>query len=82
MSLNIRTLTKGQCVCVTPVTAQNGNEEDRKCLKHKINSECMVYFQVYHIEQWDIHDWHTVVYLQEFPNIPFNSVNFEECQTN
>ena len=32
----------------------------------------------YHMVRMDVHNWHTEVYLDEFPNIPFNSVLFCE----
>lgn len=31
----------------------------------------------YTIEEVDIHSWHTNVYLEGFPGLPFNSVHFE-----
>tara|TARA_R110000868_G_scaffold320909_12_gene581952 strand:+ start:176 stop:385 length:210 start_codon:yes stop_codon:yes gene_type:complete len=32
----------------------------------------------YTIEETNVADWHTNVYLQEFPGIKFNSVFFED----
>ena len=31
----------------------------------------------YTIDRTEIHSWHTKVFLQEFPDIKFNSVSFE-----
>ena len=32
----------------------------------------------YTIEKTDVDNWHTDVYLEEFPNVKFNSVFFED----
>lgn len=32
----------------------------------------------YTVENVEVHSWHTIVYLKEFPNKKFNSVVFEE----
>lgn len=34
--------------------------------------------EVYHVDYTDIHAWATTVYLIEFPDIGFNSVNLKE----
>lgn len=34
--------------------------------------------KTYHLEDMDVNTWFTGVYLKEFPNVPFNSVMFEE----
>ena len=34
----------------------------------------------YTLEDIDVHSWHTIVYLEEFPNVEFNSVAFEEIE--
>ena len=32
----------------------------------------------YYMERLEVHSWHTIVYIAEFPDIEFNSVVFEE----
>ena len=34
----------------------------------------------YTVEKTDVGSWRTSVYLQEYPDIPFNSVHFEELE--
>ena len=34
----------------------------------------------YTLEDIDVHSWHTIIYIEEFPNIEFNSVAFEEIE--
>ena len=34
----------------------------------------------YTLEDIDVHSWHTIVYIEEFPNVEFNSVAFEEIE--
>jgi hypothetical protein len=38
----------------------------------------LVIGNIYTIEETDVDGWHTDVYLQEFPDIKFNSVFFED----
>lgn len=38
----------------------------------------LVIGNIYTIEETDVDNWHTDVYLQEFPGIKFNSVFFED----
>ena len=33
----------------------------------------------YEIERFEIHSWHSKVYLKQFPNKKYNSVCFELC---
>jgi len=33
---------------------------------------------VYTVDYTDVHNWHTNVYLIEFPNVSFNSTDFED----
>lgn len=37
---------------------------------------------VYTIDHTVIYDWRTNVYLEQFPNIPFNSVHFAYAESN
>lgn len=32
----------------------------------------------YTLEDIIVHSWHTIVYIEEFPDVEFNSVAFEE----
>lgn len=34
--------------------------------------------ETYTVDRTIIHSWHTNVYLQEIPNVPFNSVHFTQ----
>ena len=34
----------------------------------------------YTLEDVEVHSWHTIIYLEEFPNVKFNSVAFEEIE--
>lgn len=34
--------------------------------------------EVYTLDREEEHSWHTKYYLKEFPDLRFNSVNFEE----
>lgn len=34
----------------------------------------------YTVSEVEVHSWHTVVYLKEFPGVEFNSVCFEEIE--
>ena len=36
--------------------------------------------KIYTLEDLDVHSWHTIVYVEEFPGVEFNSVAFEEIQ--
>jgi hypothetical protein len=42
------------------------------------NAKYLTLNQSYTIERTDVHSWHTKVYLQEIPNIPFSSIWFDE----
>ena len=35
---------------------------------------------IYTVKRTVIHDWYTEVYLEEFPNMEFNSVCFDEVE--
>lgn len=44
----------------------------------KIANKYLTIGQEYTIEETVVSDWHTDVYLKEFPEIAFNSVFFED----
>lgn len=37
---------------------------------------------IYTVLKREVHSWHTKVYLEEFPDMKFNSVSFEEITSN
>ena len=43
----------------------------------KMAMKYLKFGEVYHVESTDVQNWHTDVYLEEVPGIPFNSVMFE-----
>lgn len=43
-------------------------------------NEYLTVGEVYEVAQWEVHSWHTKVYLVGFEKYPFNSVNFEEVR--
>lgn len=43
------------------------------------NGEILQYKRRYHISKVEVHSWYTDVYLKEFPDKNFNSVQFAEC---
>lgn len=51
----------------------NGYESDKEWVKKHLKIG-----EIYHVEGTEVHDWNTIVYLKEFPGIPFNSVNLKE----
>jgi hypothetical protein len=66
---------QGHKVIVTKESINNGNEPEAE-LANK-------YLKVggkYTIQSTKVDGWHTVVYIQEIPNIGFNSVNFIDAQ--
>ena len=42
------------------------------------NAHMLEVGKVYHVYYVIAYGWYTDVYLEEFPDVPFNSVNFEE----
>jgi hypothetical protein len=41
------------------------------------NAKHLLLNETYTVERTDVHSWHTRVYLQEVPDIPFSSVWFK-----
>lgn len=54
--------------------------EDNKWSHADKNSPMLEVGKTYHVEDVDMGSWHTDVYLEEFPGVPFNSVLFEEVK--
>ena len=45
------------------------------------NSHLLKVGCIYNLDDVEVHSWHTYVYLKEFPNVHFNSVLFEEIES-
>lgn len=64
----------------------NNNYRPIKCIRNdedglmvaSENHHLLKIGEIYHVVDVDVHDWYTVVYLEEFPGVEFNSVVFEE----
>ncbi len=63
---------KGYKVKVTDKTRNNGFESDKENVRKHLQKG-----KVYTIDKTNVSSGFTDVFLQEFPNIEFNSVNFE-----
>lgn len=63
---------KGHKVKVTKETANNGYESQKEQVAKLLELE-----KEYTVDRTDVNDFSSTVYLQEFPNEPFNTVNFE-----
>ena len=51
----------------------NGTDSDKEHAERHLKA-----LSRYTIDHTEVSSWHTTVYLKELPNIPFNSVHFEE----
>lgn len=54
---------------------QNGHSSDKELVK-----EHLLLDHTYHVDRTHVGDWTTKVYLEEVPDIAFNSVNFKEIK--
>lgn len=68
--MNIYAL-KGHKVCV--VTLDAGQDHHKQTAKQHLELS-----KEYTVERTEVGSWHTNVYLQEIPDIAFNSVLFED----
>ena len=68
--MDIRNCTEREIVCIS-----NKDNEFFGCDE---NSPLLEVGKTYTVVNVDVHSWHTEVELEEFPNIMFNSVCFEE----
>lgn len=59
----------GHLVTVTQESYGNGNHGDTA--KHVLEID-----NTYTVDHTEVMSWHTHVYLREFPDVAFNSVNF------
>jgi hypothetical protein len=66
---------EGHKVIVTEQSARNGYQSDRDLVKKHL-----IINQVYTVEETFVYEWRTEVALQEFPEITFNSVSFEDYE--
>lgn len=74
--MNIRA-NRGDRIIVTETSAKNGYSPDVDKVKQHLEIN-----KVYTVERTVVHDWTTDVELQGFPNRFFNSVNFDDYETN
>lgn len=56
------------------------SNEDGSTLWCKENASLLTVGQTYTVIDVDVHSWHTLVTLREFPDKEFNSVLFEEIE--
>lgn len=64
---------EGHKVIVSEQSAQAGYDSDRKII-----AELLTIGEVYSVTRTNVGRWATDVYLDGFPNIAFNSENFED----
>jgi predicted nucleic-acid-binding protein len=63
--------------CKVRFLNRNGYEMDReKALDCELIED-----EIYTVDHTDVGNWHTNVYLKEVPDIPFNSVMFEDVES-
>lgn len=55
------------------IVRRAGNERDGELIRKHL-----VIGKEYTVEKTEVHNWHTDVFLQEVPDIAFNSVSFED----
>ena len=72
MELDIFNSNPRQVVCVSNV--------DNGWWSCSNNAHLLTVGQIYNLVDIDVHDWHSLVYLEEFPGVDFNSVLFEEVE--
>lgn len=68
--MNIYALKGHKVICKT---LSAGYESDQETAKKYLEIG-----EIYTIKSTTVHSWKTDVYLQEFPNVKFNSVFFED----
>lgn len=68
--MNIYALKDHKVICKT---LSAGYESDQETAKKYLEIG-----KIYTIKSTTVHSWNTDVYLQEFPNVKFNSVFFED----
>lgn len=54
---------------------RNGEDD---CWVASENNHLLKIGKKYTVEYVEVHSWHTIVFLKEFPNVEFNSVLFNE----
>lgn len=68
--MNIEDYSKRKVICI--------NNKDNEFFGCDENSPLLEVGKTYTVVNVDVHSWHTEVELEEFPNIIFNSVCFDE----
>ena len=59
-----------------------------KCVENELcsmsvnheNAGMLTVGQIYNVTDVEVHSWHTLISLKEFPGYQFNSVQFEEVE--
>lgn len=72
--MNIFDTTERSIICIS-------NEDHGMCHVCKANADKLVVGEIYTLDDLVVYDWHTDVYLKEFPGLKFNSVLFEEIES-
>ena len=57
------------------------NNDDSECWGFKGTGHLLTIGQKYTLVDVEVHSWHTIVELKEFPGVQFNSVLFEEIDS-
>ena len=70
MEFDIWNSSKRKVVCVS--------NDSEGMIKHSHNHPLLEVGKEYTVVDVEVHSWHTVVYLEEFPSKGFNSVAFNE----
>lgn len=65
----------GHKVKVTEQSAKNGYDYNSEQIR-----KCLTIGEIYTIEKTIVMPSSTTIYLQEYPDTPFNSVNFEDVR--
>lgn len=68
--ININDYSQRKVICVG-----NGNNNFFSCDR---NSPLLDIGKIYNVVSINVYSWHTEIRLKEFPDIPFNSVCFNE----
>lgn len=68
--------TKVKCLFDENGVVKNGYEADQQHAAEYLKPN-----KVYVIDKMEVGTWHTSVFLEEFPGIPFNSVHFTSVPT-
>ena len=56
------------------------SNEDHEWVEADENAHLLIVGNTYTMVDIEVHSWHTLVWLKEFPGVEFNSSCFEECE--